>query len=55
MAAIPVDATGRMIRGAGERAEGIRLESASSILSRKVEAEIIFALYSPNGTEGCQL
>lgn len=47
--AIPVDDTGRIIRGAGVSAEGIFCARAVSIWSRIAVAEGIdvFALYSP--------
>src|SRR5262252_5174799 len=49
MTATPVGATGRIMRGIGVRAEGIRWAKAASIWSRiaEVDGTTMFALYSP--------
>ena len=52
---MPVGATARTIRGAGVSADGIRFESADSILTRSVPALNMFALYSPTTAVLCQL
>jgi len=55
---MPVAATGRIIFGAGVRAEGIFCASADSIwiwIAEAVGIANIFALYSPIGGHVCQM